>query len=303
MSRSDVEIGKGSTRREKFLSWVSPGLLTAKVPGQEEEPEVVAERRKKFILRRWFEWEFRLGQGQLWRKGLMKPVGIVYHPVKYFSKWKGKNLLGPPRFVHPWYQFMAVLGIVLGIGTIAVLQQYAFDDLRKFIIMGPFASSSVMVSIAPDLPLAQPRNIFGGHTLSIILGITVRKIMIGDNDITSPPFPPPKPAPPPPPPSKGDKNKDKAPKPPPPAKPKKVDDLTWLAVIIAVAGACIVMCFTKTLHPPAASTAMAGVLASSLQVHMGYELVLFVMLGSTILIIVALIVANLFTTARYPQWW
>jgi len=70
---------------------------------------------------------------------------------------------------HLW----SFLGAFFGIGIIAFLQsQYLFEQENIFLI-GSFGASSVLIYGAIQSPLAQPRNLIGGHVLSALAGVTV----------------------------------------------------------------------------------------------------------------------------------
>lgn len=69
--------------------------------------------------------------------------------------------------------FWSFLGAFFGIGIIAFLQsQYLFEQENVFLI-GSFGASSVLIYGAIQSPLAQPRNLIGGHVLSALAGVTV----------------------------------------------------------------------------------------------------------------------------------
>lgn len=73
--------------------------------------------------------------------------------------------------------FWSFLGAFFGIGIIAFLQsQYLFEQENIFLI-GSFGASSVLIYGAIQSPLAQPRNLIGGHVISAIIGVAVFKIV------------------------------------------------------------------------------------------------------------------------------
>ncbi len=80
--------------------------------------------------------------------------------------------------------------------------------------------------------------------------------------------------------------------------------LPWLAAALAVSTAIAVMHLTRTLHPPGGATALIAVIGSE-QVHaMGYLFVLIpVTLGALLMLLVALLVNNLASARRYPEFW
>ncbi|MEG1590803.1 MAG: HPP family protein [Chryseobacterium sp.] len=73
--------------------------------------------------------------------------------------------------------FLSFLGAFFGIGLIAFLQsQYLFKQENIFLI-GSFGASCVLIYGAIQSPLAQPRNLVGGHVISLLIGVTVFKIV------------------------------------------------------------------------------------------------------------------------------
>lgn len=74
---------------------------------------------------------------------------------------------------HIW----SFLGAFIGIGLIAFLQSLMLPKLENIFLIGSFGASSVLVYGAIQSPLAQPRNLVGGHLVSALIGVTVYKIM------------------------------------------------------------------------------------------------------------------------------
>lgn len=77
------------------------------------------------------------------------------------------------RKEHWWSFFGAFTGMLL----IALIQdQLAFSRIENVFLIGSFGATSVLVYGAIQSPLAQPRNLIGGHVLSAIIGVTVYKL-------------------------------------------------------------------------------------------------------------------------------
>ena len=73
--------------------------------------------------------------------------------------------------------FWSFLGAFFGIAIIAFLQsQYLLQQENVFLI-GSFGASSVLIYGAIQSPLAQPRNLVGGHIISALVGVTVYQIV------------------------------------------------------------------------------------------------------------------------------
>lgn len=73
--------------------------------------------------------------------------------------------------------FWSFLGAFIGIGLIAYLQSLHLPPLENIFLIGSFGASAVLVYGAIQSPLAQPRNLIGGHVVSALVGVTVAKIL------------------------------------------------------------------------------------------------------------------------------
>ncbi|MBF0161789.1 MAG: HPP family protein [Magnetococcales bacterium] len=67
--------------------------------------------------------------------------------------------------------FWSWLGGMLGIGLLAWLHERFFAPADLVLIIGSFGASAVLVYGAPGGPLAQPRNLIGGHIISALVGV------------------------------------------------------------------------------------------------------------------------------------
>lgn len=74
---------------------------------------------------------------------------------------------------HLW----SFIGAFFGIGLIAFLQSNLLSKTENIFLIGSFGASCVLIYGAIQSPLAQPRNLIGGHTISAIIGVTIYKIM------------------------------------------------------------------------------------------------------------------------------
>lgn len=85
---------------------------------------------------------------------------------------------------------------------------------------------------------------------------------------------------------------------------KLLPEMSGLAAALAVSLAIVLMHLTKTIHPPGGASALIAVVGS-VEIHeLGFLYVFTpVASGAFIMLIVALIVNNLTTTRRYPQFW
>ena len=80
--------------------------------------------------------------------------------------------------------FWASLGGGLGIGITALLSARFFEPRDALLILGSFGASAVLIYGVILSPLAQPRNLIGGHVISAVIGVAVFQIA-GDNFISA----------------------------------------------------------------------------------------------------------------------
>jgi len=73
--------------------------------------------------------------------------------------------------------FWAFIGSFIGLGTIAFLQYQVFSPSDYVLLIGSFGASCVLVYGVIQSPLAQPRNLIGGHVISAIIGVTIQKLI------------------------------------------------------------------------------------------------------------------------------
>lgn len=73
--------------------------------------------------------------------------------------------------------FWSFVGAFVGIGIIAYIQSLHLPSLENVFLIGSFGASSVLVYGAIQSPLAQPRNLIGGHVVSALVGVTVATLV------------------------------------------------------------------------------------------------------------------------------
>jgi len=177
----------------------------------------------------------------------------------YLRKMRGTTRSSPPRVSNSeilWSWIGAFLGISAVAGMDLLILTEGGDHLP---LIGSLGASAVLVYGAPRSPLAQPRNLVGGHVVSALVGVVCQQIL---------------------------------------------GHLPELAAPLAVATAIALMQLTKTLHPPGGATALIAVVGGE-QIHrLGLLYILApVGLGALLLLLVALLVNNIPSTRRYPEFW
>lgn len=85
----------------------------------------------------------------------------------YFSKMRGG--LPRPSRLHYTYAIWSWLGAFLGITATG----YPAALTNAPLLIAPFGATCVLIFGAPDSPLAQPRNVIGGHCLATLISLTL----------------------------------------------------------------------------------------------------------------------------------
>ncbi|MBF0516460.1 MAG: HPP family protein [Nitrospirae bacterium] len=87
---------------------------------------------------------------------------------EYFEKMKGTSKSPPmasiSEIIWSW------IGAFCGIGAVAFINFNVLDGVDRVMMIGSFGASAVLLYGAPKSPLAQPRNLIGGHILSAVIG-------------------------------------------------------------------------------------------------------------------------------------
>lgn len=73
--------------------------------------------------------------------------------------------------------FWAFIGSFVGLGTICYLHFEAFSHYDLTLLIGSFGASCVLIYGAIGSPLAQPKNLFLGHLISAMIGVTIYKVL------------------------------------------------------------------------------------------------------------------------------
>jgi CBS domain-containing membrane protein len=69
------------------------------------------------------------------------------------------------------------LGAFFGIGLIGLLHSKYFSPSDNVFLIGSFGASSVLIYGVINSPLAQPRNLLGGHVICALVGVTIHKLL------------------------------------------------------------------------------------------------------------------------------
>ncbi|MCB2226061.1 MAG: HPP family protein [Desulfarculaceae bacterium] len=95
--------------------------------------------------------------------------------MSYWSKMKSSTQsppgVGLAEILWSW------LGSFLGIGLVALLNYHWLAPTGLAMIIGSFGASAVLIYGAIKSPLAQPRNLLGGHVLSAVVGVACVQLL------------------------------------------------------------------------------------------------------------------------------
>jgi CBS-domain-containing membrane protein len=97
--------------------------------------------------------------------------------MNYFQKMRGGGQ-SPPK-VGPAEVLWSWIGSFLGLAAVSILHFNILDQTGLMMIIGSFGASAVLIYGAIRSPLAQPRNLLGGHILSAIIGVTAFQLLGG----------------------------------------------------------------------------------------------------------------------------
>jgi len=68
------------------------------------------------------------------------------------------------------------IGAFIGIAAVSYADFNIIHDTDLVMVIGSFGASAVLIYGAVKSPLAQPRNLVGGHIISAIIGVTCYKL-------------------------------------------------------------------------------------------------------------------------------
>lgn len=95
-----------------------------------------------------------------------------------FAKMRG-NGQSPPQ-VSLVEVLWSWIGSFVGIAAVALLHYRFLDQNGLMMLIGSFGASAVLIYGAVRSPLAQPRNLLGGHILSAFIGVTACQWLGGE---------------------------------------------------------------------------------------------------------------------------
>lgn len=94
--------------------------------------------------------------------------------TEYFEKMKGTSksppMAGVSEIAWSW------IGAFCGIGAVAFINYIILAGTNAILLVGSLGASALLLYGVPKAPMAQPRNLMGGHVLSALVGVASYKI-------------------------------------------------------------------------------------------------------------------------------
>lgn len=118
-----------------------------------------------------------------------------------------------------------------------------------------------------EVPLAQPRNVLGGHTLSAVLGVCISKLFLSIATFSS---------------------------------EKQYETVQWVAGATSMSLALGLMQLTGTVHPPGGATALIPCVQQD-AIRLGWYYIPVIILSAVLMLVVALLINNI--ERSYPVYW
>jgi CBS-domain-containing membrane protein len=94
--------------------------------------------------------------------------------MNFFDKIKGVSQSPPP--VSSIEICLSWLGTFLGVGLVGLVNNLIVGAEENVLMITAFGASAVLLYGAPKSPLAQPRNLVGGHLLAAFIGVAIYKV-------------------------------------------------------------------------------------------------------------------------------
>jgi CBS-domain-containing membrane protein len=88
-----------------------------------------------------------------------------------------RNIFHTETLVDHKEHFWTFIGSFVGIALIGLLNSHYFTASDNMFLIGSFGATSVLIFGITNSPLAQPRNLIGGHLISAIIGVTLHRLI------------------------------------------------------------------------------------------------------------------------------
>ncbi|KAG2229719.1 HPP family-domain-containing protein [Thamnidium elegans] len=189
--------------------------------------------------------------------------------ISYFLGYRKSNHNKKP--IPQWRVYVwSFLAAWIGIALLEIIFTYSesFQNHDTPMIVASFGATAVLVYGVIESPLAQPRNVIGGHTIGSIVGVIIAQLFLNiqHNWISE----------------------------------SQKTAVTWVGGATAMALALNLMQLTKTVHPPAGASALIAVVTPNI-VEMAWFYIAVVVVSAIVQVTIACLMNNV--ERRYPQYW
>lgn len=100
---------------------------------------------------------------------MIKKIKTNYRKVRY--------VLYRETLIDTKEHLLTFLGSFVGIGLVGFINSRHFVLNDNLFLIGSFGASSVLIYGVINSPLAQPRNLIGGHLISALIGVSVHQLI------------------------------------------------------------------------------------------------------------------------------
>mmetsp|Transcript_5221 Transcript_5221/g.7702 ORF Transcript_5221/g.7702 Transcript_5221/m.7702 type:complete len:482 (+) Transcript_5221:45-1490(+) len=195
---------------------------------------------------------------------------IVTWLRNYTGKFKGAHAMPPPKadWSNSGWTF---LGVFLGILFPSSINYHALvlNKSELLLMMGSFGALATLLYAAPASPFAQPRMVFLGHMVALFISIIFDYFVVNDLTNFSTAFIP-----------------------------------MWVAIALVPALSIASMAKLGCINPPAAAASFIYLAGDSQVKNLGWLFLLMpTLIGCALMILVAILVNNLSSRRKYPQFW
>ncbi|OBZ84631.1 hypothetical protein A0J61_07321 [Choanephora cucurbitarum] len=158
----------------------------------------------------------------------------------------------------------------IGIAVLEIVFAYgpSFTEHQAPIIIASFGATAVLVYGVIDSPLAQPRNVIGGHIVGALSGAIISQLFLGIKQTWE-------------------------------SESQRLA-VQWVGGATAMALSLNIMQITKTVHPPGGATALIAVVTPSI-IQIRWFYIGIVALSSVLQVVVACLINNI--ERKYPLYW
>ncbi|KJS79962.1 MAG: membrane protein [Peptococcaceae bacterium BICA1-8] len=105
-------------------------------------------------------------------KAVSKKDSFIF---KYLNRMKAGKCCTKPKLCI--YQLtITTLGSFIGISFVAFLSAY----YNIYLLLPSFGATAVLIYAACQVPMAQPRNVIGGHFFSALMGVSIYQLLGND---------------------------------------------------------------------------------------------------------------------------